>query len=103
MANSDAISVHLVLSPRSRGVIGAEDIARMKQGAILINTSRGPLIDEAALIAALKAGRIVAALDVYDKEPLRRTIHSGLHTHRAHASPGVRCGGDVARFLSSEH
>src|SRR5271165_5427077 len=70
MAQSDAISVHMVLSPRSRGIIGADDIARMKQGAILINTSRGPLIDEAALIAAVKAGDIIAALDVYDKEPL---------------------------------
>src|SRR5271165_4681511 len=61
MANSDAISVHMVLSPRSRGVIGAEDIARMKQGAILINTSRGSLTDETALIAAVKAAEIVAA------------------------------------------
>ena len=69
MAESDAISVHMVLSPRSRGVIGAEDIGRMKKGAILINTSRGPLIDEAALVAAVKAGHIVAALDVYDQEP----------------------------------
>ncbi len=70
MAESDAISLHMVLSPRSRGVIGAEDIGRMKKGAILINTSRGPLIDEGALIAAVSAGRIIAALDVYDKEPL---------------------------------
>ena len=70
MAASDAISIHMVLSPRTRGLIGAEDIARMKPGAILINTSRGPLIDEAALVAAVKAGKIVAALDVYDKEPL---------------------------------
>ena len=70
MAESDAVSIHMVLSPRSRGVIGADDIGRMKNGAILINTSRGPLIDEAALIAAVKAGKIVAALDVYDKEPL---------------------------------
>ena len=70
MVTSDAISVHMVLSARSRGLIGAEDIARMKNGAILINTSRGPLIDEAALIAAVEAGRIIAALDVYDKEPL---------------------------------
>ena len=70
VANSDAISVHMVLSPRSRGIIGAEDIARMKKGAILINTSRGPLIDESALIAAVNAGKIIAALDVYDKEPL---------------------------------
>lgn len=70
MAESDAISINMVLSPRSRGIIGAEDIGAMKQGAILINTSRGPLIDEAALMAAVKAGRIVAALDVYDQEPL---------------------------------
>ena len=69
MADSDAISVHMVLSPRSRGIIGAEDIARMKKGAILVNTSRGPLIDESALIAAVNAGKIIAALDVYDKEP----------------------------------
>jgi phosphoglycerate dehydrogenase-like enzyme len=70
IAQSDAMSVHLVLSPRSRGLIGASDIARMKQGAILINTSRGPIIDEAAMVAAVNAGKIVAALDVYDKEPL---------------------------------
>jgi phosphoglycerate dehydrogenase-like enzyme len=70
MAESDAISIHMVLSPRSRGIIGAEDIARMKTGAILINTSRGPLIDESALMAAVASGNIIAALDVYDKEPL---------------------------------
>jgi phosphoglycerate dehydrogenase-like enzyme len=70
MAESDAISVHMVLSPRSRGIIGAEDIGRMKKGAILINTSRGPLIDEGSLVAAVRAGKIIVALDVYDKEPL---------------------------------
>jgi phosphoglycerate dehydrogenase-like enzyme len=70
MAASDAVSIHMVLSPRSRGILGAEDIARMKPGAILINTSRGPLVDEAALVAAVQAGKIVAALDVFDKEPL---------------------------------
>jgi phosphoglycerate dehydrogenase-like enzyme len=70
MADSDAISLHMILSPRSRGIISGEDIGRMKRGAILINTSRGPLVDESALIAAVKAGRIIAALDVYDKEPL---------------------------------
>jgi phosphoglycerate dehydrogenase-like enzyme len=59
-----------VLSPRSRGIIGAEDIGLMKAGAILINTSRGPLIDEAALVAAVGAGKIYAALDVFDREPL---------------------------------
>ncbi len=70
MATSDAISIHMVLSPRSRGLVGAADIARMKPGAILINTSRGPIVDEAAMLAALHAGKIVAALDVYDREPL---------------------------------
>jgi phosphoglycerate dehydrogenase-like enzyme len=70
MAASDAISIHMVLSPQSRGIIGADDIGRMKPGAILINTSRGPLIDETALVAAVKAGKIIAALDVFDKEPL---------------------------------
>ncbi|HVY16775.1 MAG TPA: D-2-hydroxyacid dehydrogenase family protein [Rhodopila sp.] len=70
MATSDAISIHMVLSPRSRGLVGAADIARMKPGAILINTSRGPIVDEAAMLSALHAGKIVAALDVYDREPL---------------------------------
>ena len=70
MRDSDAISIHMVLSPRSRGLIGEADIALMKQGAILINTSRGPIVDEDAMLAALQAGRITAALDVYDKEPL---------------------------------
>jgi phosphoglycerate dehydrogenase-like enzyme len=72
MSGSEVISVHMVLSPRSRGLIGHEDIARMKPGAILINTSRGPLVDEAALVAAVQAGRIIAALDVFDKEPLQQ-------------------------------
>ena len=70
MAQSDAITLHMVLSPRSRGIIGAEDIGLMKKDAVLINTSRGPLVDEAALVAAVQAGQIVAALDVYDREPL---------------------------------
>ena len=70
IATSDAMSIHLVLSDRSRGLIGASDIARMKPGAILINTSRGPIVDEAAMLAALRAAKIVAALDVFDKEPL---------------------------------
>jgi phosphoglycerate dehydrogenase-like enzyme len=70
LSRSDAVSIHLVLSPRSRGLIGAADLARMKKGAILINTSRGPIVDEAALIEAVEARRIIAALDVYDREPL---------------------------------
>jgi phosphoglycerate dehydrogenase-like enzyme len=70
LSRSDAVSIHLVLSPRSRGLIGASDIARMKPGAILINTSRGPIVDETALINAVRSRRIIAALDVYDREPL---------------------------------
>jgi phosphoglycerate dehydrogenase-like enzyme len=70
LSRSDAVSIHLVLSARSRGLIGAADLSLMKQGAILINTSRGPIIDETALIEAVQARRIVAALDVFDLEPL---------------------------------
>src|ERR1019366_1935341 len=70
LSRSDEVSIHLVLSPRSRGLIGASDIARMKPGAILINTSRGPIVDEAALLEAVQSRRIIAALDVYDREPL---------------------------------
>jgi len=67
---SDAVSIHLMLSARSRGLIGDKDIALMKPGAILINTSRGPIVDEAALLEAVQSRRIIAALDVYDREPL---------------------------------
>jgi phosphoglycerate dehydrogenase-like enzyme len=70
LAASDVISLHLVLSPRSRGIVGAAEIAQMKPGALLVNTSRGPLVDEPALIAALLVGRISAALDVFAEEPL---------------------------------
>lgn len=70
MSTADAISIHMVLSDRSRGLIGRDAIARMKTGAILVNTSRGPIVDEAAMLEALHANRIVAALDVYDREPL---------------------------------
>jgi phosphoglycerate dehydrogenase-like enzyme len=73
LGESDVISLHLVLSDRTRGIIGAGDIAMMRRGAVLVNTSRGPLIDEAALIQALKEKRIVAGLDVYDTEPLPAT------------------------------
>jgi phosphoglycerate dehydrogenase-like enzyme len=70
MATADAISIHMVLSDRSRGLVGRADIARMKRGAILVNTSRAPIIDEAAMLEALHENRIIAALDVYDREPL---------------------------------
>ncbi len=69
-AASDAITLHVVLSERTRGVVDAEALARMKPGAILVNTSRGPLIDEGALVARLRTGLLTAGLDVYDREPL---------------------------------
>ena len=68
---SDFITVHLQLSPRTRGLIGAKDFALMKPTAYFINTSRGPIAEEAALIDALRAKRIAGAgIDVYDVEPL---------------------------------
>lgn len=68
---ADFVSVHLVLSDRSRGIVGKDELALMKPSAFLINTSRGPLVDEAALVNALVAREIGgAALDVYDMEPL---------------------------------
>jgi phosphoglycerate dehydrogenase-like enzyme len=70
-AEADVISIHLVLGERTRGLVKAEDLARMKRTAFLVNTSRGPIVEEAALIAALEEGRIGgAAIDVYDNEPL---------------------------------
>jgi phosphoglycerate dehydrogenase-like enzyme len=71
LAGADFLSVHLVLSDRSRGLIGGPELLLMKPTAALINTSRGPIVDEAALVAALRVGVIAAAgLDVYDREPL---------------------------------
>jgi phosphoglycerate dehydrogenase-like enzyme len=68
---SDVVSIHLVLSERTRGLVAEPELALMKPHAYLINTSRGPIVDEAALIAALRAGGIAGAgLDVYDIEPL---------------------------------
>lgn len=67
---SDVISIHLVLGERTRGLVRAEDLALMKPGAILVNTSRGPIVVESDLLAALKKQRLHAALDVYEREPL---------------------------------
>ena len=70
-STSDFISVHVVLSDRTRGLVGAADFARMKPSAVLVNTSRGPVLDEAALIAAVEQRKLAhAALDVYSREPL---------------------------------
>ena len=71
LRQSDIVSIHLVLSDRSRGTIDAEALSHMKPGAYLINTSRGPIVDEDALIEAVKGGKIAGAgLDVFDIEPL---------------------------------
>jgi phosphoglycerate dehydrogenase-like enzyme len=70
LATSDFVSIHLVLSERTRGLIGAADLAKMKPTAYLINTSRGPIVDHDALVAALRDGTIAGAgLDVFDVEP----------------------------------
>lgn len=85
---ADFITVHVVLSDRTRGLIGAAELAAMKPTAYLVNTSRGPIVDTAALIATLEQRRIAgAAIDVYDKEPppadhpLRRLDNTILTPH----------------------
>lgn len=81
--SADVVSIHLVLSERTRGLVGAAELALMKPHAYLINTSRGPIVDEAALMAALETGRIAGAgLDVYDTEPLPKD-------HRLRLLPNV--------------
>ena len=95
---SDVVSIHLVLSERTRGLVGAPELALMKPHAYLINTSRGPIVDEAALIDALSAGRIAGAgLDVYDTEPLPAD-HPLRHLRTATLSPHL---GYVTREMLS--
>jgi phosphoglycerate dehydrogenase-like enzyme len=70
-ATADVVTIHLLLSKRTRGLIGRDDLALMKHTAVLVNTSRGPIVDEAALIEVLRDGRLGGAgLDVFDQEPL---------------------------------
>ena len=96
-ARADIISIHMPLNAQTRGMIGADELARMKKGVILLNTSRGPIVDEEDLIAALQSGQVGAAgLDVFDVEPLpldhpfRRmanvhaTPHLGYVTHNSY-------------------
>jgi len=113
-ATADAVTIHMVLSPRTRAIVGAPDLARMKPGAILINTSRGPLVDEAALLDAVEAGRIIAALDVFDREPLplehplRRapntvlTPHVGYGTREIFEEFYTQCIDNVLAFLDGK-
>ena len=73
LGECDVISLHLLLTPETQNLLGAAELDRMKQGAVFINTARAELVDEAALIARLRAGRIAAAgIDVYLREPLPR-------------------------------
>jgi glyoxylate reductase len=76
LAHADVISLHVPLLPETRHLIGARELAAMKPDAILLNTARGPVVDEAALVDALRGGRLAGAgLDVYEREP---EVHAGL-------------------------
>ncbi|HEX4220014.1 MAG TPA: D-2-hydroxyacid dehydrogenase family protein [Acidimicrobiales bacterium] len=109
---ADVLSVHLVLSDRTMGIVGEHELSLMKPTASLINTSRGPLVSEAALVAALRAGRIAGAgLDVFDPEPLPPdhplcsmdnvvlTPHLGYVTEGTYASFFTQIVEDVRAYL----
>jgi D-3-phosphoglycerate dehydrogenase len=115
LARSDFISVHAPLMPATRGLVNAAAFAKMKKGALIVNTARGPLIDEAALIAALDSGQLGgAALDVVATEPLPKdsallhrdnvilTPHTAFYSVEALAELQTKCATDVARVLSGE-
>jgi phosphoglycerate dehydrogenase-like enzyme len=115
LAGSDILSVHLVLSDRTRGLIGAGELAQMKQTAFLVNTSRGPIVDEQALVAALRSGQIAGAgLDVYATEPLPAgsellglpntvlTPHLGYVSREGLAEMYVQVAEDIAAYLRGE-
>ena len=112
LGDADVISIHLTLSDRTRGLIGGTEIEKMKRSAFLINTSRGPIVDQHALIGALESRRIRgAAVDVYDIEPLptdhpmRRLPHSvttphiGFVTYENYGHFYRGCAEDVAAYL----
>jgi D-3-phosphoglycerate dehydrogenase len=115
LARSDFISVHAPLMPATRGLVNAAAFAKMKKGALVINTARGPLVDEAALVAALDSGHLGgAALDVVTTEPLEKdsplagrdnvilTPHTAFYSVEALEELQTKCAGDVARVLSGE-
>ncbi|MBD0330101.1 MAG: D-glycerate dehydrogenase [Thermoleophilia bacterium] len=103
LADADAVSLHTPLTPETRHLLGEEALARMRPGALLVNTSRGAVVDEQALVRALLAGRLAgAALDVFEDEPdvhpeLRRlenvvlTPHIASATHEAREAMGMLC------------
>jgi phosphoglycerate dehydrogenase-like enzyme len=95
-STADVVTIHLVLSDRTRRLVGASELALMRPTAYLVNTSRGPIVDEAALLDALHGGRIAgAALDVYDTEPLpadhplRAAPNTVLTPHIGYVSTGT--------------
>jgi D-3-phosphoglycerate dehydrogenase / 2-oxoglutarate reductase len=115
LARSDFVSVHAPLLPATRGLMDAAAFARMKAGAFLVNTARGPLIDETALIAALDSGHLGgAALDVVTIEPIAKdspllgrgnvilTPHTAFYSVEALEELQTKCASDVARVLSGE-
>ncbi len=115
LAMSDFVSVHAPLLPATRGLMNAQTFAKMKKGALLINTARGPLVDEAALVAALDSGQLGgAALDVVATEPLAKdspligrdnvilTPHTAFYSVEALEELQTKCASDVARVLSGE-
>ncbi|MEI9965227.1 MAG: NAD(P)-dependent oxidoreductase [Caulobacteraceae bacterium] len=104
-AQADVISIHLVLSDRTRGLVTARELGLMKPDAYLINTSRGPIVDEAALMGALSAGRIAGAgIDVYWSEPPagRPSAADPAQRHPV-AAPRLCHARDPARLLWRQH
>jgi phosphoglycerate dehydrogenase-like enzyme len=102
LAASDVVTIHLRLSDRTRGLIGPVELAAMPPHAVLVNTSRGPIVDEGALVAALREGRLAgAALDVFDVEPLPPD-HPLRHAPRTVLTPhlGYVTEGSYRRFYS---
>lgn len=90
LASCDVISLHMRLVPATRGVVTAADLALMKPSAILVNTSRAPLIEPGALVTALKAGRPgMAAVDVFETEPLRDTADPLINLPNVIATPHI--------------
>jgi len=102
LAEADIVSLHLPLTGSTRGLIGPEQLARMKRDAFLINTSRGGLIDEAALVEALEAGTIAGAgLDVFAQEPLP-SDHLLARQKRAILTPHVGGSTEAALIRTAE-